>query len=192
MRHICKNCYVSVTIPEEWVERGEDTVIRCQNCNKRVRLKLGKAKTDKPRMTASGTLISDENKTGTWKKRLKLVFSNSRSGETLMIKELTTDGEYIVGRNASRIKEVSDRAQPVVIPPNSDSAVSRAHLRLNIWGCATETIQITAEDLKSLNKTTISGADGHRTTLEVGEQVYLKLDDSIYIGKQTTIHFEEI
>ena len=134
MRHTCSDCFTSVTIPEEWLECGEDRRIRCRVCGKRVLLPIEKFVRKKRTdiKTPSGTVIIDPEKKEQVLTRIRIVIANRVTQATLMVKELRFGNHYVVGRNANRIKEVFPDALPILIPPKSDPAVSRAHLAIDL------------------------------------------------------------
>ena len=192
MQYTCKSCGTRVKIPEEWILIGLDQRIKCQVCGNRVNLKI-KAFVDKTNAseanhkTQEGTvIIAPPKETNT---RYRLSISNGNTNTTLAILDIDTHKTYIVGRSVQKINMMNQSAEPIIIPTEFDSAVSRVHFELKFRSINGRS-KISVKDLNSLHKTHLL-RDGKSQILETQEQVFVEISDTIKIGQNTIIGFSK-
>lgn len=192
MQHTCKSCGTRVKIPEEWILIGLDQRIKCQVCGNRVNLKI-KEFIDKTNSTMSkgksqkGTvIIAPKKETNT---SCRLSITNGYTNTTLAILDIDTRKTYIVGRSVQKINLMDQSAEPIIIPTEFDSAVSRVHFELKFRSINGRS-KIAIKDLNSLHKTHLL-RDGKSQTVEAQEQVFVDISDTIKIGQNTLIGFSK-
>lgn len=192
MQYTCKSCGTRVKIPEEWILIGLDQRIKCQVCGNRVNLKI-KEFVDKTNgsegniKTQKGTvIIAPQNETNT---RYRLSITDRNTNKTLAILDINTHKTYIVGRSVQKINMMNQNAEPIIIPTEFDSAVSRVHFELKFISINGRS-KIAIKDLNSLHKTHLL-RDGKSQTVEAQEHVFVDISDTIKIGQNTLIGFSK-
>ncbi|MCK0189697.1 FHA domain-containing protein [Arenibacter sp. F20364] len=192
MQHTCKSCGTRVKIPEEWILIGLDQRIKCQVCGNRVNLKIKEFVDKKNASTAKGKtpkgtiIIASKKETNT---SYRLSITNGNTNTTLAILDIYTHKTYIVGRSVQKIKLMDQSAEPIIIPTEFDSAVSRVHFELK-FSAINGRSKIVIKDLNSLHKTHLL-RDGKPQTLGAQEQVFIDISDIVKIGQNTLIGFSK-
>ena len=178
MQHTCKSCGTRVKIPEEWILIGLDQRIKCQVCGNRVNLKIKEFVDKKNASTAKGKtpkgtiIIASKKETNT---SYRLSITNGNTNTTLAILDIYTHKTY--------------SAEPIIIPTEFDSAVSRVHFELK-FSAINGRSKIVIKDLNSLHKTHLL-RDGKPQTLGAQEQVFIDISDIVKIGQNTLIGFSK-
>lgn len=190
MQHTCKSCGTRVKIPEEWILIGLDQRIKCRVCGHRVNLKI-KQYVDKAKIgvekgkTHKGTVIIPSPKEENTIYRLSITDRNT--DHTLAILDIDTHRTYIVGRSVQKIKQIDQNAEPIIIPTEFDSAVSRVHFEVSFKSINGRS-KIAIKDLNSLHKTHLVRG-GKTQTVGAQEEVFVDISDRIKIGQNTMIAF---
>lgn len=192
MQHTCKSCGTRVKIPEDWILIGLDQRIKCQICGKRVNLRI-KEFVDKTKgsegksKTQMGTVIIAPQKEINTSYRLSITDKNTNI--TLAVLDIDIHKTYIVGRSVQKINLIDHNAEPIIIPTEFDSAVSRVHFELKLKSINGRS-KISIKDLNSLHKTHLLRG-GKSQTVGAQEQVFVDITDTIKIGQNTLIGFSK-